>query len=543
MSDYVLPDDYRDKFNFYLYTGGYGTEEGCSGTVPEGYYTDVPDVDTTGILRDGSGGGGCANSEGTGTKFQAPGRHGGVVIHESGHAIFDLIDEYCGDTWYPSVAAQLPDMTNVWLSEEDCEAAATAEGWAGGLCTEIETLDTDCTPDADDVWKYDNDWCVMDSADIDFDLACSRRIAHFFENVVPSWSEGILIKLHIAADDTISFLGAHVVEGHPDINLHGGPLTIEILLSNGQPFDSFRIWDPRVEKGDGGNFNPEIDFQIIVPYHEGYSAVTISDTETGEEKIHIPIANVERCNEGTDNDGDGLIDCMDPDCEWANCDVGNPCAQGKCSGGMCMPSRELCCNDGIDNDGDGDTDCADLNCEGRICDDGGLCTEGEGLCSSGACEDVTEMCCDDAADNDQDGVADCDDADCAGNPVCMSLQVRIDVKPGSYPNCFNVNGAGVIPVAILGSADFDVSRIDISTLTFAGLNVRVKNNGDLQCSVEDVSGNFDQPEGMPDGYPDLVCKFVDDPAFWSQADGTATLTGRLIDTSPFEGMDEICTVP
>ena len=40
----------------------------------------------------------------------------------------------------------------------------------------------------------------------------------------------------------------------------------------------------------------------------------------------------------------------------------------------------------------------------------------------------------------------------------------IDIKPGSDPNCININGHGVIPVAILGSEDFDVSLVDPDTL-------------------------------------------------------------------------------
>ncbi|MFZ9982384.1 MAG: hypothetical protein ACO3FI_10165, partial [Cyclobacteriaceae bacterium] len=57
----------------------------------------------------------------------------------------------------------------------------------------------------------------------------------------------------------------------------------------------------------------------------------------------------EICNDGVDNDGDGLIDCNDSDCQFA-------------------PNIERGCNcfDGIDNDGDGKTDASDTNCYGYL---------------------------------------------------------------------------------------------------------------------------------------------------------------------------------
>ncbi|MCI0526984.1 MAG: hypothetical protein L0Y56_05950, partial [Nitrospira sp.] len=100
--------------------------------------------------------------------------------------------------------------------------------------------------------------------------------------------------------------------------------------------------------------------------------------------------------------------------------------------------------------------------------------------------------------------------------------------------------------AILGSDTFDVTQVDVSTLNFAGLDVRVKGNGTPQCSHEDVSGDFTNPEGAPDGYLDLVCQFADDPNMWQSDDGTAKLTGNLIPAfggTPFEGADSICIVP
>ncbi len=122
------------------------------------------------------------------------------------------------------------------------------------------------------------------------------------------------------------------------------------------------------------------------------------------------------------------------------------------------------------------------------------------------------------------------------------IPITIDIKPGSYPNAINKNGNGVIPVAILGSADFNVTQIDVSTLSFEGMAVRVKGNDKPQCSIEDVSGDFTTPEGAPDGYLDLVCQFVDDTSSWTVGDGEATLTGLLLDSTPFEGTDSIKVV-
>jgi hypothetical protein len=122
----------------------------------------------------------------------------------------------------------------------------------------------------------------------------------------------------------------------------------------------------------------------------------------------------------------------------------------------------------------------------------------------------------------------------------LYIEVDIDIKPGSFPNCFNNDGKGVIPIAILGSETFDVNLIDVSTLSLAGLVVRVKGNGAEQCSIQDVSGDFTTPEGAPDGFDDLVCQFVDEDGVWEAGSDYASVEGNLEDGTPFEGQDTIC---
>jgi hypothetical protein len=118
-------------------------------------------------------------------------------------------------------------------------------------------------------------------------------------------------------------------------------------------------------------------------------------------------------------------------------------------------------------------------------------------------------------------------ADCRDQP----LRVAVDVKPGSDRGCVNPRGHGVIPAAILGSADVSARAIDPESLVLAGLHVRVRRNGTAQCALEDVNC---------DGRRDLVCHFEKDAQAWEGNDGTLELVGRLKDGRPITGSDEVC---
>ena len=113
-------------------------------------------------------------------------------------------------------------------------------------------------------------------------------------------------------------------------------------------------------------------------------------------------------------------------------------------------------------------------------------------------------------------------------------EVDIDIKPGSDPNCLNINGHGVIPVAILGDAELDVADIDQSSLSFSGLSVRIRGNKFPQCNVDDANG---------DAYLDLVCHFEDDSSAWVEGGDQATLEASLLDGTPIRGTDSVCMVP
>jgi hypothetical protein len=103
----------------------------------------------------------------------------------------------------------------------------------------------------------------------------------------------------------------------------------------------------------------------------------------------------EVCDNLQDDDGDGLVDCDDPDClGLAGC-----------------PTEQ--CSDGVDNDGNGYSDCEDPGCASNApgCNGGCFHTETDrpGLCGNGA-------------DDDCDGLDDADDPDCVGQGALLLVQ-------------------------------------------------------------------------------------------------------------------------
>jgi hypothetical protein len=89
--------------------------------------------------------------------------------------------------------------------------------------------------------------------------------------------------------------------------------------------------------------------------------------------------DVELCSNDRDDDGDGLVDCVDASCQGTE---------------YCEDSQATC-SDGTDNDGKNGADCEDDACR-----------------QASVRESWHEEVCGDERDNDCDGDVDCDDCDC-----------------------------------------------------------------------------------------------------------------------------------
>ncbi|UCD95339.1 MAG: T9SS type A sorting domain-containing protein [Candidatus Zixiibacteriota bacterium] len=126
--------------------------------------------------------------------------------------------------------------------------------------------------------------------------------------------------------------------------------------------------------------------------------------------------------------------------------------------------------------------------------------------------------------------------------------VHFDIKPGSCPNPLNLNqnaynSEGVLPVAILGTEEFDVGDIDPATVSIVGVPPLRWSYEDVSAPVEDSDDSCACSEDGPDGFVDLTLKFrrgeIIDSLLTIPLEDFMVLTieGELSDGNSFEGND------
>jgi hypothetical protein len=87
------------------------------------------------------------------------------------------------------------------------------------------------------------------------------------------------------------------------------------------------------------------------------------------------------------------------------------------------------------------------------------------------------------------------------------VPVFVDIKPGSCENPLNLKDKGVLPVALLGTEDFDVTTIDPVSIRLEGIAPLRSDYKDVSAPVVNVSGECEGINAGPDGFVDLILKF------------------------------------
>lgn len=236
-------------------------------------------------------------------------------------------------------------------------------------------------------------------------------------------------------------------------------------------------------RGEGGN---------KCPTGIGLSC-TSQDSSIGN-CVSNPENTDDKCSDGKDNDGDGKVDCDDPDCKNNSAVT------------ACLENTDKKCSDSQDNDGDGQVDCDDSDCKNNpkvtVCtikeDTNEKCSDGKDNDGNGlidckdpschaesisVCLENTNEKCSDSKDNDADGQVDCADSDCKDNPnvtVCGSKEDTPEACKDGVDN----DGNGKIDCA-------DPSCSENSSVTVCGENTDAKckdgidNDGDGKKDCED----------------------------------------------------------
>lgn len=129
----AIIEAHLDAFNFYVYKK-VASASGC-GTPHSDAAADMPWRDDDAVLhatdlQD------CTN-QGL-TRFSAEGYTTKAFLHESGHAVFGLGDEYDGPTNYSIVQSPEP---NIFDTQSQCRSEQTNKGRSPGTCYEFTTRD------------------------------------------------------------------------------------------------------------------------------------------------------------------------------------------------------------------------------------------------------------------------------------------------------------------------------------------------------------------------------------------------------------------
>ena len=272
------------------------------------------------------------------------------------------------------------------------------------------------------------------------------------------------------------------------------------------------------------------------------------------------------CNDTTDNDGDGAIDCTDSDCAGnvrcipetvctggvdEDLDGKTDCADDTCDGkNGCEFGLEETCGDALDNDGDALADCADTDCATSArCLPESNCTNGidddlDGAkdCADPGCVFTSPMCqpaesvCGDAFDNDGDGVSDCADSDCAitcaGGP-CPAGQLTLTASGTGLPLAIPDNNAT--------GAQSTVNLSAVGTITSVRVMVSV-----VHTFIGDVVVSLVPPPGAPtvtlaanhgSSEDNFTHTIFSDAATTAIASGTPPYTGAFKPDQPLSALN------
>lgn len=112
------------------------------------------------------------------------------------------------------------------------------------------------------------------------------------------------------------------------------------------------------------------------------------------------------------------------------------------------------------------------------------------------------------------------------------LHVNVDVQPNSTNNVINLRSNSTVPVALFGSADFNVSSVDLTTVRFGPMHME-GGAAPIRYLMVDIN---------QDGYQDLLFHFRSRATGLQPGETEACLHGMLLDGTHFCGHDTVLVI-
>ena len=115
-----------------------------------------------------------------------------------------------------------------------------------------------------------------------------------------------------------------------------------------------------------------------------------------------------------------------------------------------------------------------------------------------------------------------------------TIKIFIDIKPSGFPNSINTRSRGVIPIAILGSASFDVASVNVDTLRFGPGAAGPKHDLTKPDTLADHTNDINL-----DTFPDLVFHVPTRDSGLGEEDTEACVSGETMSGTPIQGCDSV----
>lgn len=295
-----------DKFNFY-YTERQGrvsdAAQNCgeNASLPDDLIEDCTFGDSFVVFHQEIFGD-CASTNLRPTIYSAEGStatpaQARSFIHETGHAVFGLADEYDGAPRCSTFYFQPAPHANIWSTEDACRTEVEAEGWEPDECQEF----TSCQGGW---WKLGTDPFIMQDGTFfgnGWGEPGGRRISWLLDQY-PSATRAestpggrsVWLRLGMRGAELTPLAHGFVVDAAPDARPGAFDFAARVLSPRGGTLGEFGFDDPRRKLAEpdypGPTLRDPAEFTLVIPYFPRGARIDIVESATGAIRTSVDIS-------------------------------------------------------------------------------------------------------------------------------------------------------------------------------------------------------------------------------------------------------------